>query len=231
MDTPCYGFRHCDIEPVMDELGEGLLGKRFQIQPGSANRAGNTPKPPWRSFVRRRTPCRRNQGDRLAGELTEGMFDQPTCGAVEPLQVIDRDQHRSLLGQADDRGPERLPEAACHPCPVEYRLLEDSVVGRRKQAGDCLQLRMKQVCQADVRRPGVLLDRPRQQHRPTGSCGLDRLEPQSRLADACLTGQQQESGGLLGGLYEAGNRCLLDLSCEDFQLAHASTICLAAGKT
>ena len=166
--------------------------------------------------VREVGPDRRYEADVRLAQAPHGVLEHAGGGPVEPLQVVDGEDHRRLLGQGAQHpeGAERHGEGRrVDPLgrdPLEGDL-ERGALGRGKPVENRVQRRVEEVRETTEGELRLRLDGPRR-HRPIAAPRGVRAHapPDRRLADPgrsredqgggspCRGVQERKAGGVLG---------------------------------
>jgi hypothetical protein len=166
-------------------------------------------------------PAGDQQSDRPFSETAGDELERTRRRSVEPLDIVDRQEDGSALGQRPhdaeeaqrDRARKRrrafgLPAQQCHLERAPLRLGET----RHRFGRDVLQ----QVAQRGEGELCLRIDRPADEHviRPRPGAGDDAL-PQCGLADPRLAFEKEPGGALRGGVEKPSQRVELALSSHD----------------
>ena len=167
------------------------------------------------------SPAREQQQHRRRLEPPQCEAERAGRSVVEPLDVVDRDQHRTVCGQQPQDVEDGEPERACVDRALvgaveEERRPERAPPRRRQRRLRLDQCVLQQIAEAGVGERALGLDGPCGEHPPSASRRvLERREQQRRLADPSLALDHQRSRPARVGVHELEQEPEFLLSADD----------------
>jgi len=140
--------------------------------------------------------------------------------AVEPLDVVDRNEDGRLPGE----DLEAVPDGDAQSARIDVRLrvveeerrLERLAPGRGEHGDDVSEGMLEQVAESREGEPRLGLGRTRDQHAiPTRACQRDPRQPEGRLSDPRLALEHEGVRALHVALHEVAERRELRLPSHD----------------
>jgi hypothetical protein len=142
-------------------------------------------------------PDRRQQPNRLIPKTPQGVIQCYRTRAIEPLEVIDRDNHRALRRQAANHSQERGTHGpwlrrTSHRILQQQRHPQGVLLRRRQPGKHPIDNPSQQIAKCCKRQRRLSLSRTARQHqiRPYGRVSHPS-RPHRRLADPGLARKQQ----------------------------------------
>jgi hypothetical protein len=165
-------------------------------------------------------PVREQQTNALQTQSPPGEGEDSSSRRVQPVHVVDRDEHRALDGERAQRGQDRhrddtlLDRRAARALEQE-RNPQCVCLWHRKLIDDLVRDVLEQIPEPREAEWRIRRGRTRQQHAmPALPRRLGRGLPEDRLAHACLTHQQRRGRPISKPVHERRQRGLLVLPAD-----------------
>ena len=181
-------------------------------------------------------PATREESHGLRAQAASGERDHLMRGGVEPLQVVDGDQHRPVAGDQAQRTQECCGDGALVGLLAagsqQQRDLQRTPLGLRKLRQYVIEQRLEQVAEPREGELGLDLDGPGGEHTVrAGSSSGHTLAPESRLPDPRLALELQRAGAALRAIQQATELCELRFPADQPQLCHVHAASYAGRPT
>ena len=164
----------------------------------------------------------REHTDRLIPYAAKGNLEHACRGRVEPLDVVERDEHRASLGKrpqdVEQREPDRVRMGSLlSRLGEQERHFERAPPHRRQRGRHLVEDRGKQVGEPTEGEGGFDLGASvKKDTREALPCLFQAGLPEDRLADPRLAGEEKRAGTLAGSIQERLDRAELLLPPDDF---------------
>ena len=191
-----------------DDVLEAILGQRA--------------RKPERRIRRRRRPPRDEHADPRR-QPSHGERDRFLRRAVEPLHVVDREQHRLTLGEDGEDADERRRRRPRRRRPVrllaQERRAERPLLDDGKPRARAVEDVADEVGERSVGEVGLALRRLRLEHaEPATARQADARRPEGRLPDPGRSVDGDGARRIRHPVEEAPDRCKLGLAAENLVL-------------
>ena len=212
------------VGAFMDQPREHVQGERSHVQPGQ------TLTERRREVERIGDPFGDPQGrehrDGLGLQTSQDERQGVRGRRVDPLHVVDGEQHRSLVREQPERTQDRHGNGVTVRAPVvalraEQGHLQRPALGSRELIGHMLEAFVQQIGEGGVGERRLRLPRTARQDVGTRCCGeRDALEPQDGLPDPRRAAEDHAGRSCRGRLDERHDRSEFVLTSDRLVAGH-----------